>query len=161
MHNVLEVAKYFIAKSIPGTPKAVTHLKLQKLVYYAQGFYLAVHNKPLFGERIEAWVHGPVCPSLYRLFNHYNYNEIDDMKIDIKNLNLDKDAIEILDFVWDNLGHLSGKELEELTHQEAPWLDAREGLDPYEISNNIIPLEHIHAYFVNEYLSGNSKSDNT
>ncbi|OQY42717.1 MAG: hypothetical protein B6240_13665 [Desulfobacteraceae bacterium 4572_87] len=47
----------------------ISNLKLQKLVYYAQGFYLALYDEPLFNEPIEAWTHGPVIRELYRSYN--------------------------------------------------------------------------------------------
>lgn len=31
----------------------ISNLKLQKLLYYSQGFHLAIFNKPLFFEPIE------------------------------------------------------------------------------------------------------------
>ena len=40
----------------------VDHLKLQKLVYYAQGFHLGNEREPLFNEGLHAWQYGPVCP---------------------------------------------------------------------------------------------------
>lgn len=44
---------------------AVTNLKLQKLLYFAHGFMLAQHGRPLIGEPFEAWQYGPVVESLY------------------------------------------------------------------------------------------------
>lgn len=156
MSTVLDVAKYFIYRSKPGTKWAVTHLKLQKLAYYAQGFYLAVNDdeEPLFTDRIEAWVHGPVCPTLYRRYSHHYFDEITE-DINIDDLDLDDSAIEILDFVWDHFGSYDGKELENMTHDEEPWLNARNGLKPYESSNNLITRRSIKSYFQSEFISDN------
>jgi uncharacterized phage-associated protein len=49
----------------------MSNLKLQKLMYYAQGFSLVLFNKPLFPERIEAWIHGPVIPAVYHKYKGY------------------------------------------------------------------------------------------
>ena len=46
--------------------KKITNLKLQKLVYYSQAWFLGIYQKPLFSDKIEAWVHGPVVPALCR-----------------------------------------------------------------------------------------------
>ncbi|MGR5987198.1 Panacea domain-containing protein [Bacillus sanguinis] len=64
------VAQYFLSRSTPNTDRSITHLKLQKLAYYAQAWHLALNgiDQPLFKDKIEAWVHGPVCPSLYSVF---------------------------------------------------------------------------------------------
>jgi uncharacterized phage-associated protein len=42
-------------------------MKLQKLLYYCQGWHLAWDGEPLFGEEFEAWLSGPVCRELYEL----------------------------------------------------------------------------------------------
>jgi len=61
------VANYFLdlglRESIPITP-----LKLQKLVYFAHGWYLGFTGEPLLNEGIQAWEYGPVIPSLYHDF---------------------------------------------------------------------------------------------
>ncbi|HUZ03805.1 MAG TPA: type II toxin-antitoxin system antitoxin SocA domain-containing protein, partial [Acidobacteriaceae bacterium] len=56
-----DIAKYFIA-SFQKKNKAISNLKLQKLLYYAQAWHLALYGSPLFSDSIEAWVHGPVVP---------------------------------------------------------------------------------------------------
>lgn len=62
-----EIADYIILYfQEHGEP--LTNLKLQKLLYYAKGWYLALYDKPLFNDKIEAWVHGPVVPSIYHAF---------------------------------------------------------------------------------------------
>ena len=40
-------------------------MKLQKLIYYSQAWSLVWDDEPLFPERIEAWINGPVVPELY------------------------------------------------------------------------------------------------
>jgi uncharacterized phage-associated protein len=54
----------------------MTNLKLQKLLYYCQAWYLAFLGKPLFGERIEAWIHGPVVPPVFGSFKEHRWNVI-------------------------------------------------------------------------------------
>src|SRR5690625_7450110 len=85
MLNANEIADYFIELSTPGTKENITNLKLQKLLYYAQGEYVA-HNEEsndeiLFNDRIEAWKHGPVVPEVYRRFSNYIFNEISKTEI--------------------------------------------------------------------------------
>ncbi|MDD7741204.1 MAG: DUF4065 domain-containing protein, partial [Campylobacteraceae bacterium] len=50
----------------------VSHLKIQKMLYFCQGYYLGLYNKALFDEKIEAWQHGPVIPSVYNFFKKDN-----------------------------------------------------------------------------------------
>src|SRR6266446_3445682 len=66
------LAKYIIA-SCSDDGKSVTNLKLQKLLYYAQAWKLALHGKPLFNDRIEAWVHGPVVPVVFREYRDFKW----------------------------------------------------------------------------------------
>ncbi|HEN5507481.1 TPA: SocA family protein, partial [Legionella pneumophila] len=92
----------------------LTNLKLQKLLYYAQGWYLALYNKPLFDDKIEAWVHGPVIPAAYHSFKQYGYGLIDEKP---SFPNLSPKIRSHLDEVIDVYGSYSAFELEHLTHQ--------------------------------------------
>ena len=109
----------------------VTNLKLQKLVYYAQAWYLALYGKPLFGGRLEAWVHGPVQPTVYQNFKKFGWNPITD---DPGEVNLPEHIKSHLNEVMEVYGVLSAYQLERLTHREAPWLNARNGL-PMDINS--------------------------
>jgi len=68
MKTCFDVANYFLKRQDPDAGDLMSNLKLQKLVYYAQGFHLAMENSPLFNEPIEAWEHGPVCVPLYHKY---------------------------------------------------------------------------------------------
>ena len=59
MASVFDVAAYILSKADIEEGDGITHLKLQKLVYYVQGFAMATLGYPLFPDKIEAWVHGP------------------------------------------------------------------------------------------------------
>ncbi|NJF06967.1 DUF4065 domain-containing protein [Bacillus subtilis] len=145
MLNALQVANYFLNKSVPNTDYSITHLKLQKLVYYAQAWYYTFTGERLFEEQIEAWVHGPVCRELYTEFREWGYRQIIVEGIEPPILN--KNQKEILELVWDNYGAFDGKYLEALTHSEAPWIDARGEVGDFDLSNNIITPEKMRAYY--------------
>lgn len=128
----------------------VTPLTLQKLLYYIQGNYAAIYNKPLFDAPCEAWVHGPVYRNVYNLFRDFKYNPIDDDRfVPLKEsaLPLTPEAKEVVDRVLDTFGMYSGKVLESITHKEVPWLDARKGFLPDETSHAEISLDAMKAYF--------------
>ena len=57
-------ALYLLSKQDSEEPD-ISNLKLLKLLYYAQGTFLALYGRPLFNESIEAWLHGPVVPDVY------------------------------------------------------------------------------------------------
>jgi len=124
MNTCFDVAHYFLKRQDPDAGDLMSNLKLQKLVYYAQGFHLAMENSPLFGERIEAWEHGPVCVPLYQEYKKYGSNAIPipyDADADsIFSANVHK----ILDMVHTYYGQFSAWKLRNLTHEDTPWLNA-------------------------------------
>ena len=62
--------------------KLLMHMKLQKLVFYAQGWHLGLNNSPLINEPIEAWKYGPVVRSLYREFREFGNSAINRLASD-------------------------------------------------------------------------------
>ena len=142
-YKAIDIAKYFINELHPEP------LKLQKLLYFAQGFSYAFYDKELFNDDFEAWVHGPVIPSIYHEYKSYEYNPID-LNYNLKDFN--KDVIDILEYVKRNYAKYDGKYLEEITHKEEPWLLSRTGLDPDERSDKTIPKSNIAAYFTSYVL---------
>jgi len=117
---VLDVAN-FILKLANEDEADVSNLKLQKLVYYAQGFHLALFDgEALFDETIEAWAHGPVVPDLYHEFKDFGRNPIIKEDLDI---NLTDEQEELISEVYDVFGQFSAWKLRNMTHDETPWVD--------------------------------------
>jgi len=123
--SVFDVALYMLTRL-----GAISAMKLQKLCYYAQAWSLVWDAKPLFGERIEAWANGPVSPDLYA--KHRGQFEVS--KDTFKGMGtgevFSEDERDTLEEVIRFYGDKSPFWLSELTHSEAPWKDAREGLEP-------------------------------
>ena len=104
----------------------MTPLKLQKMVFYADAWYMALNDgEELIADRFEAWVHGPVARDLYIRFADYKWQPITG---EIKCPELTKDVTEHLDEIYKVFGGYSAYELEQMTHQEEPWLLARAGM---------------------------------
>ena len=145
--NNIETEIEIIAEYLIMTGKEITPLALQKILYYAQGFYKAFFDKFLFENDCEAWVHGPVFTNIYDKYKDFKsaniqlYNEYDvgDIIADEKR--------GILDVIIKYFGYYNGKALEKMSHYETPWINARKGLLPMENSNNIISKEDIEEYF--------------
>lgn len=121
------VADYILAES-RGRGEALTNLKLQKLMYYAQAWSLALRDAELFSEDFKAWGHGPVLLSQYHRFKGYGWQPIQD---DIKRPELDEAEVKHLDEIVDVFGVETAVALELMTHRERPWLDARGGTPPH------------------------------
>lgn len=148
MANVHEVAKWFLAAVDRDAGDAITPLKLQKLIYYAQAWFLALEGRPLFRDRIEAWAHGPVCRTVYERYRDYGWGSIPAPEDDI---DLKQDEIEHLEMIMDAYGDMSAKKLEHLTHNEDPWIEARGDLSPEERCNTAISHESMREFYKDIY----------
>ena len=112
------VADYFLA--LGDENEAVSNLKLQKLLYYAQGFALALTGKPLFDEPIHAWAHGPVVRDVYFRFNEFgSAGIVPDGEQNFDDISQDDRAL--LNDVWTTYGQYSAWRLRDMTHDEPPW----------------------------------------
>jgi len=122
MVSARNVAEYFLSDANGREDSDISNLKLQKLIYYAQAFHLAIFDKPFFGEDFEAWAHGPVCPEIYHNYKQFGASPIEFNSVVDFNL-FSKDQLELLDEVNDVYGQFSASKLRNMTHSEAPWLD--------------------------------------
>jgi uncharacterized phage-associated protein len=139
MIHAKDVANYFLLLEDEEEGDGISNLKLQKLVYYAQGFFLAIFNRPLFPENIEAWTHGPVVPSLYHAYKEYGSCTIPiDEEFDPNTLN--KDVQELIEEIYEVFGQFSAWKLRNMTHEEPPWV-------AHEEYGETIPLEELSDYF--------------
>lgn len=120
-----QVAKYFLALQDEDAGDLISHLKLQKLLYYAQGLYLAMTGTPLFPERIEAWQHGPVVPDIYHAFKGWGGNPIPVEQGNARGIR-DEAIVDFLNEVYDVFGQYSAWKLRNMTHQEAPYQEAED-----------------------------------
>ena len=124
--NCYQVAQYFLAQMDEEAGDLISNLKLQKLVYYAQGFALALLGRPLFPERIEAWTYGPVVSELYHEYRGYGSDPIPQPgEIDFSIY--DVQTRELLDEVYAVYGQFSAWKLRDMTHSEPPWRDTPSG----------------------------------
>ena len=121
-----DIAKYFLSLSDEDAGDLISNLKLQKLLYYAQGFYLAIYDMPLFSEPIEAWEHGPVVPKVYHEYKSYGREAIPEP--DDINMKIYPDEVqELLDDVYSTFGQFSAWKLRNMTHEEPPWNNTKQG----------------------------------
>ncbi len=144
--SAIPVAHYFL-KIAAERKKAITNLKLQKLVYYAAVWYFTFFNEKLFSDRIEAWMHGPAIPRLYGHFKEFGFNPI--VVENVKNMRFPFNAKqeEFLNNIWDVYGKYDAAYLEVLTHSELPWQEARRGLEPGTPSKRIIDIQKAKHYY--------------
>jgi uncharacterized phage-associated protein len=123
--------------------RPVSNLKLQKLLYYAQAWHLAIFKQPLFNDEIEAWVHGPVVPIVFQTYRNNRWAPIPNGANDA----IPEGIRGYLEEVWKVYGHLEGNDLERLTHSEEPWLKARGGIPPDMSSHAVIMKDWMREYY--------------
>lgn len=147
-YSAFDIATYFSEKAQEDGISDLTPLKLQKILYFAQGWWLANYPNPLFSEKIRAWKYGPVVREIWELYRNNNVGNITPENAPGFKNTLDGDTKTYLDTVWDKYGDNDAFFLVELTHQTTPWKEAIE--DPLD---DTIKVESMRAYFT-EHLDG-------
>lgn len=142
-YNVIDIAKKIVAKSRPDCGDTITNLKLQKMLYYMQGFHLAVFDEELFNEDIEAWMYGPVVPVVY---DEYKANGSSAITLDEEYtpIKLSEEEEDLFNQVYDIYGQFSACKLMEMTHNENPWKSTPQGV------GHVISREKIKSYFLTQ-----------
>ena len=124
-YQALEIGEYFLSLADEDSGDTISNLKLQKLLYYAQGMHLAMHEKPLFNDRIQAWEHGPVVPNVYHEYKTHGAAAIPKPVGVCSSLN--PETQKFLDEVWNVFGQFSAWKLRNMTHVEKPWNEVDAG----------------------------------
>ena len=159
MLNVLDVSRYVVNYSHRKN-YIISNLRLQKLLYFIQAYYLAFteEGKPCFDAEIQAWDFGPVVPEVYHEYKHfgsgtipvvgcYIVNDEDDIW-SAKVVEFDDEVIptedrEIIESVVDVFSDYSTTGLVELTHNQRPWKQAY-----VKSRNRVIDHKAIKEYFL-------------
>jgi len=137
--NAADVAAAILERSGP-----MSTMKLQKLLYYCQAWHLVWEDEPLFPERIEAWVNGPVVPEIY----HAHKGNFSVSKWTNGNSSsLTQGECSTIDAVLEFYGSRTAQWLSQVSHQESPWKDARDGLAPGARGSQIISHEAMQGYY--------------
>ncbi|MBR1710941.1 MAG: DUF4065 domain-containing protein [Clostridia bacterium] len=145
------IADWFIAHNEAfmkyNSGDEISNLKIQKLLYYAQGCALASLGEALFDDDIVAWKHGPVVESIYQKYYEYGRKGISNipqypiLEAKIENLLIN---------TYNTFAKYSAWELANLTYMEDPWK-----LTPI---NETISLHLIENYFSIHYRDVNKDS---
>lgn len=137
--------------------QTIDPMKLQKLVYYAHGWYAGYRHEPLIDEQIEAWPYGPVIPSLYAEFKRFGSGPIAEKATEFSSAAMrmvevpppsDHSILMFLHNIWRSYGKFTGVALSEMTHaQGSPWDIARRASGGIRGADIAFPLiqEHFGA----------------
>lgn len=126
-YKALDIANKLLSKAanVCGGD-LMSNMKLQKMLYYEQGYHLAAFGTPLFDEEVEAWMYGPVVPDVYEHFKRYGAGGIQpETKSPIE---LAEDEEYLFNDVFDAYIDFSAYGLMRKTHGEAPWRETAQGL---------------------------------
>lgn len=147
MYTAKNIAEWFLNKNRIQMnfedSEYITNLKLQKLLYYAQGYFLAKKDTPLFNEDFLAWEHGPVIRKIY---DEYKTNGSSGIRYDKDfNVTIDEETERILEEVYEKYGQFTAWKLRNMTHEEMPWKTTPR--------NEVIKKEKIKEFFKNKIAS--------
>ncbi len=126
----------------------LTNMKLQKILYYEQGYHLAFFDTPLFKEDIYAWFYGPAVPCVYEKYKDYeigmiSYDETDG-EVEFK----DNRERVVFRNVFEALAAYSAIGLTHMTRSETPWVQADAK------GNGVITVSSIKTYFKDRVRNG-------
>lgn len=136
--SALAAANKLLGFSDPEIGDVISNLKLQKLLYYMQGYHIACFKKPLFPEEIEKWQYGPVVPEIYRTFKSFGAAPIVSPTVSVTRLTASQEVL--FHDVWGIVGQYSASRLMQMTHGEDPFLKTEMGA--------IISKEMLYNYFI-------------
>lgn len=160
--NCIDVANYFIwlANHEFSDVSDFSPIKLQKVTFSAQGWYLGLYGEPLFQEDFQAWKYGPVYPPLYFEHKKFGKNRI---VCDFECPDIAFDKERFLKGIAHNFFHIDPNVLSGMTHKEgSPWKITRKNLSSKEHSNEVIPKELIKEYYeklINDSDENDGESD--
>lgn len=136
-----DVAKYILEKT-----GDISAMKLQKLMYYSQAWSLVWDEACLFEDDFEAWANGPVLKALYNL--HRGQFKVSSTLVADGDVNkLTEEQVDTIDKVLECFGDKTAQWLSDLTHKEQPWILARDGLEPMQVSSNVITKGSMDEYY--------------
>jgi len=149
--NIQDVCDYIIVKM----DEAQVHLnvlKLHKLLYYVQAWYLAfMDGRRCFDDEFQAWVHGPVNRTIFDRFRSekamYSRVRVGDVRSEFNLENIPANVKRHIDAVLEVYAEFTDDQLEQMTHDEEPWQTARAGLRPTERSENVISDDLMREYY--------------
>lgn len=138
-YKALDIANKLLSHAAnSGEGELMSNMKLQKMLYYQQGFHIAYFNTPLFNEDIEAWMYGPVVPCVY---NHFKRNGSMGLEPFAEEIGLSDVEETLFNEVFDVYGEYSASGLMNMTHKESPWLTTPTGV------GNVITIEKLDQFF--------------
>lgn len=148
MASALDISRQILQlAAAEDEAEPITQLRLHKLLYYVQGWSLALRGHPLFDGDFQAWAHGPVLRDLYPTFADYGANPISSEDWGAPE-SLEQDEAEFVESVWEAYKGYSPAALRRMTHSEPPWQKAHAGYGPADRCEEVITIDSMREHFV-------------
>jgi uncharacterized phage-associated protein len=120
-YSAMTISKWFAAWATADEAD-LSNLKLQKILYFAQGHHLGRFGSELFTDDLQAWAHGPVVPAVYRKFKIFKSGDIELPEDDTFDwADVDSTTTQFLIEMWNVYGQFGAWRLRNMTHEEGPW----------------------------------------
>ena len=155
MKTAISIAKWFLAKNRSEADECkdnfLTPMQVQKLLYFAQGYFLGCYGKPLFSDEIKAWRYGPVVPEVYNAYSAFGGKGID-VICSINPHEFNAEEIRTLEIVYEKYSQYSGIKLSQITHEPgSPWSETKR--------KETISLDKMRSYYEDYMLSEEEENE--
>ncbi|RYX83992.1 DUF4065 domain-containing protein [bacterium] len=157
--NLKKLDSLFLCEYILQKCGSMSHLKLQKLLYYIEAYHLAFFEESIIDDDFEAWLHGPVSRKVYNQIKGLSvlYTEIsftlEEGKLspadEIQKL-ITQDQLELVNDVLSELGKMTSSQLETLSHNELPWKESRQSVGVGDRCNKVISKDIMKKFYREE-----------
>lgn len=147
-----DITDYLLSKETKLSGEGITNLDVQNILYFAQGWHLAIKGERLFQEELRAWVHGPVVPEVYFRLAQYERDPIPVTEVrGDPVLDLPEAVRTFLDQIWTKYSAYRTGKLVELTHEQAPWKNARGDIEARQKSETPLSTSDMMEFFRTRY----------
>jgi uncharacterized phage-associated protein len=144
MPTAIDIADWIVRFRADDIGVPIDLPSLEKHLFYAQSFRLALIGEVLFDDEFEAWRNGPVLPEVYQCYRGFGANSIIPSDGHQRSLG---DVESYVEEVVDFFGGYTSIQLSRATHSEEPWQKARQGVGRHDSSKNVIPNDELRRYY--------------
>lgn len=141
--KIYQVVNWFLSQATEDN--RITHLALQKLLYFAQAWNYIFNGEWLFKDDCEAWVHGAVYRNIYNEFKKFRHNALPMVAKDVALAQSEIDVLQSVKELYYDV--YTAKTLERICHLEEPYINVRKSYGENDRSAKIIDKNSIREYY--------------
>lgn len=131
-----------------GETEGITNLKLQKILYFVEAYFLATVGRSLFSDEIHAWKYGPVIPDIYQTYKKYGASLIpSELGSDS---GIEESDGQMIAQIWEFFDKYSARRLVDMSHSHDPWIKAFESAE--NGGSGVITRDHMKEYYTGMFV---------